>query len=76
MVWKGVTKISFSPPFPYLLGTFKTKMGGRYSFTAVKRVKFAKVKRNTSSYKIATFTIESLRYYQHPVSLLNFFKVY
>ena len=26
--------------------------------------------------KVATFTIESLGYYQHPVSLLNFLKVY
>ena len=26
--------------------------------------------------KVATFTIESLRYYQHPVSSLNFLKVY
>ena len=30
-------------------------------FTAVKRVKFAKVKRNTSKLRFATFTIESLR---------------
>ena len=26
--------------------------------------------------KVTTFIIESLRYYQHPVSLLNVFKVY
>ena len=26
--------------------------------------------------KVATFTIERLGYYQHPVSLLNFLKVY
>ena len=45
-------------------------------FTAVKRVKFAKVKAKYFKVKVATFTIESLRYYQHPVSLLNFLKVY
>ena len=41
-------------------------------FTAVKRVKFAKY----FKVKVATFTVESLGYYQHPVSLLNFLKVY
>ena len=29
-----------------------------------------------SGQKVATFTIESLGYNQHPVSLLNFLKVY
>ena len=43
---------------------------------AVKQEKFAKKKKKYSEGKVVTFTVLRLIFFQHPVDLLTFFKLY